>query len=229
MPTVAQVEAAPLDRNAELGYYTNFVNLLDLAALAVPGPFRADGLPAGITLIAPAHGEALLLQLGDDIHRAANVTLGATGSALPARAPVTEVSGDGVTLAVVGAHLSGQPLNSQLTDRGARLLESVRTAPSYRLYALSGTGPARPGLLRVADGTGAAIECELWNLSEAAFGSFVAGISAPLVIGTVKLADGREVKGFLCESYALSAAEDITATGGWRAYLALRAGAGPGH
>jgi allophanate hydrolase len=229
MPTVAQVEAAPLDRNTELGYYTNFVNLLDLAALAVPGPFRADGLPAGITLIAPAQGEALLLQLGDDFHRAANVTLGATGCPLPARAPVTAVSGEGVTLAVVGAHLSGQPLNSQLTDRGARLLESVRTAAAYRLYALSGTGPARPGLVRTADGTGAAIECELWGLSEAAFGSFVAGVSAPLVIGTVKLADGREVKGFLCESYAASAAEDITATGGWRAYLALRTGASPGR
>lgn len=225
-----QVAQAPIQTNTNLGYYTNFVNLLDYCALAVPGVFRADGLPAGVTLIGRAHQDAALAQLGGRLHRASGVTLGATGHALP---PVVEtsvpVTMDEVILAVVGAHLSGLPLNHQLTSRGARLIEATQTAGQYQLYALSDTTPPKPGLVRVSasGAAGAAIAVELWALTPAAFGSFVAEVPPPLAIGSVTLADGRTVKGFVCEAYAVAGARDITSFGGWRAYLVAQAAQDP--
>lgn len=222
--TLAEVAAAPLERNADLGRYTNFVNLLDLAAIAVPGAFRSDGLPAGISLIAPALHDRLLCRLGARLQRAAGNRLGATPHVLPAAVPrAAEPADDGVLLAVVGAHLSGLPLNHQLTSRGARLVRPANTAAAYRLYALPGNGPARPGMVRSANGNGAAIAVEVWSLPQEQFGTFVADIPPPLGIGTVALEDGCEVKGFVCEHYAVKNARDISSYGGWRNYLAANA------
>ncbi len=240
--THAEVAAEPVLLNSRLGTYTNFVNLLDLSALAVPAGFRPDGLPLGVTLMAPAFGDSALLALGARLHAALGGTLGATATALsavsapaalpdsrapfrpaPAPAPVS------ILLAVVGAHLSGQPLNHQLTSRGATLARATRTAPDYRLFALARTTPPKPGLVRspgftpvVASGAFAGIEVEVWSLSPAAFGAFTAEVPAPLAIGNVVLADGSTVKGFVCEPAALEGATEITAHGGWRAYLAAR-------
>ena len=222
--THEEIAAEPIAHNTRLGYYTNFVNLLDLAAIAVPGGFRDDGLPAGITLIAPACTESSLLALGGQFHGAAGVPLGATGFTMPPdNAMPSDPAEPGVTLAVVGAHLSDLPLNHELTSRGARLVATTATAKSYRLYALTGTHPAKPGLVRTGDAGGAEIEVELWSLPVAAFGSFVAGVPPPLGIGTITLRDGRQVKGFVCESYAVAQAQDISSYGGWRKYLASRA------
>jgi allophanate hydrolase len=196
-----------------------------LCALAVPGTFRVDGLPAGVTLIAPAYGDHMLAEIGGRFHRASRVPMGATGFALPAESPQLALkAGDDVVLAVVGAHLAGLPLNHQLTTRGARLLQAAQTAPDYRLYALPATTPPKPGLVRVAHG-GMAIDVELWSMTHAAFGAFVAEVPPPLAIGTLTLADGRNIKGFLCESWAVTGAHDISPYGGWRAFLAMQAGA----
>ncbi|WEY41412.1 allophanate hydrolase [Paraburkholderia sp. SUR17] len=217
--TIAELEADPIGVNARFGYYTNFVNLLDLSALAVPAGVCAEGahagLPFGVTFVGRAHDDVALLAL-------ARAWLGETQEA---SAPDTRVEPQSthvatVRVAVVGAHLSGEPLNEQLTERGARLVATMSTAPAYRLYALpiatAGT-PAKPGLVRVSEG-GTAIEVEVWDMPVAAYGSFVAGIRAPLGIGTLTLADGSTVQGFLCENAALAGAEDISAFGGWRAY-----------
>jgi allophanate hydrolase len=223
--TVADLEADPLAPNSELGTYTNFVNLLDLCALAVPSRFRADGFPSGITLIAPAGRDAFLASLGTVLHARADVPLGATDEALP---PATSRSSRAFTgeieLAVVGAHLSGMPLNTQLTERGGRFLRSCKTAPSYRLYALPGGPPYRPGLMRVGDGEGFAIETEVWAVPAARLGDFVANVPAPLGIGTTFLADGTAPSGFIVEGEGVKGAEDISAFGGWRRYVADRAG-----
>jgi allophanate hydrolase len=125
-------------------------------------------------------------------------------------------------LAVVGAHLRGQPLNHQLVERGGRFVRAVRTAPCYRLYALPATTPPKPGLVRGPQGTGGAIELEIWELPDAAWADFVAAIPPPLGIGTLLLEDGSAVKGFLCEPAALSGADDVTHHGGWLAYLQSR-------
>lgn len=220
--THAEIAEAPVERNTNLGYYTNFVNLLDLCALAVPGPFRSDGLPAGITLIAEANADAFLSIIGSRFHRTSDVAMGATGFALPARVtrPVPHEAGE-VLLAVVGAHLSGLPLNHQLTSRGARLVRTTTTAAAYRLHALPGAVPPKPGLVRTAGG-GAAIEVEVWRMSVAAFGALVAEVPSPLAIGAVTLVDGQAVKGFLCEACAVADAPDISRFGGWRAYLAAQ-------
>jgi len=216
--TIAAVQADPIVRNRELGYYTNFVNLLDLSAIAVPASMRPDGLPFGITLIGPASSELRLADLAQRFHQQTGLTLGATGEALPAAKPIPRVPGSTVKVAVVGAHLAGLPLNSQLLERGARLVSTVKTAAHYRFYALAGTVPPKPGLLRVAqDGT--AIEAEIWEMPMTAYGSFVAGIPGPLGIGSIELEDGSRVQGFLCEASALEGAEDISKFGGWRAYL----------
>ncbi|TBW37352.1 allophanate hydrolase [Siculibacillus lacustris] len=220
--TVDEVEADPITTNSALGTYTNFVNLLGLSALAVPVAIRADGVPAGITLIGPGGGDAALAGLGRSIEAAFAPPLGATGVARPPLVPVVAApQGDEIGLVVVGGHLSGMALNHELTALGARYLRAVTTAPVYRLHALAGGPPFRPGMVRVAQG-GAAIAAEVWALSPAAFGRFVAGIPAPLGIGTVELADGARVKGFLCEAAGLDGAEDITASGGWRAHMAAR-------
>ena len=223
-PTIAAVKANPVELNSQLGYYTNFVNLLDLCALAVPG-VRRGGLPAGVTLIAPAGADHRLTVLGaqiqalffDDVH----------APDLPQRPlPTDEPS---VTLAVVGAHLRGQPLNGQLLEAGARFIEATETTPDYRLFALAGTTPPKPALVRMPDHQKDAadptrpIAVELWQVPLRLFGALVAQVPAPLGIGTVRLANGLSVKGFICEPAAVAAsagALDITHFGGWLAYLA---------
>jgi allophanate hydrolase len=191
--------ADPVRLNANLGRYTNFVNLMDLCAIAVPAGFRRDGLPFGITFIGPAWTE-------ERLERVAAEFLGE--SFVP--------SADGIKLAVVGAHLRGQPLNRELRESGAVFVEETRTAAKYRLFVLPDTAPPKPGLVR-AEG-GAAIEVEVWRLSPAAFGRFVAAVPSPLGIGTVELQSGETVKGFLCEACAVQGAEDISHLGGWRRY-----------
>jgi allophanate hydrolase len=220
---VAQIEADPIRLNARLGTYTNFVNLLDLAALAVPAAIADDGTPFGVTFLAPAGRDAQLASFGRVFHARTRLPLGALGMPQPALAPVVNGAREHeIAIAVVGAHLSGMPLNGELTALGARFLDKSTTAPDYRLYALDGTAPAKPGLLRVAAGKGAAIEVETWALPAAAFGRFVAAVPPPLSIGTLWLCDGRAVKGFLVEAEAVTGARDISAFGGWRAFMASK-------
>ena len=214
---IAEVEADPLRLNSNLGYYTNFMNLLDLAAIAVPAGFQRDGLPFGVTLAAPAFADEALCVLGDIAQRAAVKTMGATGLPLPERTSEENIFVNTIPVAVCGAHMSGLPLNHQLVERGARLARKCRTAPVYRLYALTDFTPPRPGMVR-AD-SGGAIEVEVWEVPSPAFGSFVAAIPAPLGIGTVALEDGQQVKGFLCETHATRGARDITSLGGWRRFI----------
>ncbi len=216
---IAQVEADPVQLNSDLGYYTNFMNLLDLSAVAVPAGFCANGLPFGVTLFAPAFNDTNLLALADRVHRVSVTTVGATKEAIPSEIYNPASKNDEIPVAVCGAHMEGLALNTQLTERGARLLQRTRTAPTYHFYALPGGPPHRPGLIRVASG-GVAIEVEVWAVPAQHFGSFVAQIPAPLGIGKVELADGTRVPGFICEGYAISGAQNITALGGWRAYLA---------
>jgi allophanate hydrolase len=219
---VEEVEREPLALNTRLGTYTNFVNLLDLAALAVPAGFRPDGLPFGITLVGPHGSDGLLAALGGAFHAAGGGPMGATGVPLPADEPGPSAAArDRIPLAVVGAHLSGMPLNGQLVELGGRLLRACRTAPVYRLYSLPDATPPKPGLVRVASG-GAPIEVEVWSLPAEAFGAFFANVRAPLSLGTVALEDGEAVPGFLCEAYAVAGALDITSHGGWRAFRAGR-------
>jgi len=221
-PTVAAVNVEPVILNRQLGTYTNFVNLLDYCALALPAGMRSDGLPFGITLVAPAWNDAALAEFGQRWQRHRPWTLGASGRQIPQAMVESEIieapANDVVRLAVAGAHLSGMPLNHQLTERNARLVETSVTASNYRLLALPGTVPPKPGLVKAP--TGASIEVELWDVPVTAFGSFVALIAAPLGIGTLDLADGRKVKGFICEGWAAESARDITEFGGWRAFLA---------
>ena len=220
--TIYQIDAVnadPVRLNSNLGYYTNFVNLLDLAAVAVPAGFRADGIPFGVTLVGRAGTDDELLGLADRIQRARVGRLGAMESALPAAGDVPRVQNDDhIAVAVCGAHMVGLPLNHQLTSRGATLLQRTRTIPAYALYALPGGPPFRPGLIRMTQG-GAAIEIEVWSVPATEFGSFVNGIGPPLSIGKVELEDGSRVSGFVCEAYAVDGARDITSLGGWRRYL----------
>ena len=223
--SVASMLQIPVELNRRLGEYTNFVNLLDYAALSVPSAMRADGLPFGITLIGRCGSDWQLAELGQRYHHLTGLTQGATAVPLPAPQAIkglsVKASSQGsVRVAVVGAHLSGMPLNSQLTERGATLVGTASTAVDYRLYALPGTTPAKPGLLRVAAGQGSAIELEVWDMPLQHYGSFVALIPAPLGIGTLTLLDGSSVQGFVCEAEALHGANDISHWGGWRAYMA---------
>jgi allophanate hydrolase len=221
--TIDQVLADPIQLNSRLGTYTNFVNLLDLCGLALPAALHADRTPFGITLLAPAGQDALLASVGRVFHAATGLPLGALGLTQPPLAPLSVAPADGeIPLAVVGAHLAGMPLNGELKALGARLLESTLTAADYRLYALAGTHPAKPGLLRVAPRAGAPIEIEIWALPAQTYGRFVATVPAPMSIGTIRLADGRTVHGFLVESEAVADACDISSFGGWRAFLTQR-------
>ena len=221
--TIEAMQADPVVLNRNLGAYTNFVNLLDYAALSVPTCLRSDGLPFGLTLIGPCASDFQLAELGQRLHHATGLTLGANGAAMPAPETLPMMAKPAtIQVAVVGAHLSGMPLNSQLTERGARLLRETTTAPIYRLYALPGTVPPKPGMLRVSASEGAALIVEVWEMPATAYGSFVALIPAPLGIGTLTLADGSSVQGFVCEPIALDGAEDITHHGGWRRYIASR-------
>lgn len=227
-PSIDEMLAEPIARNTELGEYTNYMNLLDCAAVAVPSGFVRD-LPFGITLVAPAHQDVPLLHLADRWQQALQgraATLGASNWTMPSASEVvpSAVPSGQVRVAVCGAHLQGQPLNWQLTQRGAKRVLCTHTSPQYKLYALDSGGLPiqRPGLIKVApDETGAgAIEVEVWELPVQHFGSFVAGIPAPLGIGTTVLADGSKVPGFICEPDGLRGATDITAYGGWRAWMA---------
>jgi allophanate hydrolase len=218
--TTAQVLANPLELNSRLGTYTNFVNLLDLCGLALPAAMRADGIPFGITLLAAAGQDAQLASIGRVFHADTQLTAGAKGLPQPPLAALpASGSGDEIAIAVVGAHLSGMALNGELKALGGRLLESTATARDYKLYALH-TTPPKPGMLRVEAGAGSSIELELWGLPTAAFGKFVAAIPPPLSIGTIRLADGRGVKGFIVEPAAVTGARDISAFSGWRAFMA---------
>ncbi|XOZ34581.1 allophanate hydrolase [Halomonadaceae bacterium KBTZ08] len=214
-PSIEAVAADPVGLNAQLGRYTNFVNLTDLCALALPGGFREDGLPFGITLISGAWRDQDLQALGAQWLNHAPTPLGATHCERPPEA-AAEADGHTIQVTVVGAHLDGMALNPQLTERGARLVSRTTTAPCYRLYALAGTTPPKPGLRR--DPTGAALEVEVWEMPTDRFGSFVSLIPHPLGMGTVELADGSWRKGFICEEAGLEGATDITHLGGWRAY-----------
>jgi allophanate hydrolase len=218
--STAQVLANPVELNSRLGTYTNFVNLLDLCGLALPATIRNDEIPFGITLLAPAGHDAQLASLGRVFHADTKLAMGSRNLPLPPLAPLPQgLRGDEIAIAVVGAHLSGMALNSELKALGGRLLEAAMTAPDYRLYALA-TTPPKPGMLRVERGAGSSIELELWALSAAAFGKFVAAIPPPLSIGTIRLADGSGVKGFIVEAADVGGARDISAFGGWRAFMA---------
>ncbi len=254
MYRIAEMEADPIKLNANLGYYTNFMNLLDCAAVAVPAGFQQDGLPFGITLVAPAHQDVPLLHLAEKLLNGTSRHSGAGRNPVTTNKPrsgqnlgidphareivnhldsglrrndaanvplVGQFSAGRVRVAVCGAHLEGLPLNQQLTNRGAHLVARTHSSPDYKFYALPGGPPFRPGMVRVPQG-GSAIEVEVWEMADREFGSFVAGIPAPLGIGKLMLADGSSVTGFICEQYAVQGAEDITHFGGWRAYLAQR-------
>ncbi|MEE4157040.1 allophanate hydrolase [Pseudomonas viridiflava] len=213
--TSAELLAEPVLRNSELGYYTNFVNLLDYAAVAVPSTFMDNGLPWGVTLFGRAFTDQYLLSLADAFQRHTALPL-ISGNTPPT--PTTVARNDMARLVVCGAHLDGLALNGQLKQRGARLLEATQSSPDYQLYALAGGPPFRPGMVRVAE-DGVAIEVEVWELPSAELGSFLTGIPAPLGLGKVQLADGRWETGFICEPYGLEGARNISEVGGWRAYL----------
>jgi allophanate hydrolase len=216
--TIDEVEADPVTLNSNLGYYTNFMNLLDFSALAVPAGFEQNGLPFGVTLFAPAYTDRTLMTVGDRLHRALVSTQGAMDLQLPAESVSSKKLPEGWTkVAVCGAHLSGLPLNFQLTERGAYLLEATRSSGDYRLYALPGGPPYRPGMVRAEAGEN--IDIEIWAIPLEQFGSFVDGIPYPLGIGMVETETGQWLQGFVCESHALSAAEDITHLRSWREYL----------
>jgi allophanate hydrolase len=210
--TLAELHAEPVLRNSELGYYTNFMNLLDYAAVAVPSAFMANGLPWGVTLFGRAFTDQYLLSVADALQRQLD-------SDLPT--PANVARHDRARIVVCGAHLQGLALNWQLTQRGGRLLETTLSSPDYQLYALAGGPPLRPGMVRVKDG-GVAIAVEVWELPSSELGSFLTGIPAPLGLGKVQLADGRWESGFICEPYGLEGALDISHLGGWRAYLETR-------
>ncbi|WP_312133680.1 allophanate hydrolase [Leclercia sp.] len=213
--TLAELAEEPVKRNSELGIYTNFMNLLDYAAVAVPAGFMANGLPSGVTLFGRAFTDQYLLSLAGALQRYQNLLLPGD-RALQATAPTTTASHDRLPVVVCGAHLDGLALNHQLRQRGATLRETTRSAPHYRLFALA--DGKRPGMVRDRE-QGAAIALEVWDLPHAEVGSFLAGIPAPLGLGKVELEDGRWLTGFICEEYGLQGAEDITAFGGWRAWL----------
>jgi len=220
---VEAIATDPIVMNGRLSRFTDFVNLLDLCAVAVPGAPRDDGLPFGVTVVGPAGSDPLVADVAARLHAAVGGTLGATSMPVPEDPWPEDPPGFGGTarVAVVGAHLRGLPLHHELTAVGARLEAVTRTASSYRLYALSGTVPPKPGLVRV-ERRGAAIEVEIYALSESGLGQFLSGVSAPLAIGPVELDDGTTVPGFLATAGALDSAIDITHHGGWRTYMESR-------
>ncbi|RJG14220.1 allophanate hydrolase [Pseudomonas cavernicola] len=218
--TLDELHAEPVLRNSELGYYSNFMNLLDYAAVAVPSGFMRNGLPWGVTLFSRAFTDQYLLSLADALQRQRDLPLPGERK-LELSAPTSTARNDLARIVVCGAHLDGLPLNWQLTQRGGRLVEATRSSPDYQLHALAGGPPLRPGMLRVAEG-GAAIDVEVWELPSSELGSFLTGIPAPLGLGKVQLEDGRWESGFICEPYGLQGATDISHFGGWRAYLTSR-------
>ncbi|WP_299665369.1 allophanate hydrolase [uncultured Psychromonas sp.] len=218
---IKDVEADPIQLNSNLGYYTNFMNLLDYAAIALPAGILASGLPFGITLFGPAFSDRLLLSVGAQWQKLTDLTLGATQQKVTNTAQVLSSSAadSQIDIAVCGAHLSGFPLNNQLTERGGVLVKTCNTSTDYRFYALAGGPPFRPGLIRVDDESGSAIEVEVWRLPVSNIGTFLQGIEQPLGLGKVQLDDNSWVSSFICEGYAINTAEDITYFGGWKAYI----------
>jgi allophanate hydrolase len=217
--TIEEMLAEPILCNSQLGYYTNFMNLLDFSAVSVPTAFTEAGLPFGITLVADAFSDRQLLSIANRIQQKFNLPMGALNISQLSHAKNNVVNTNTIEVLVCGAHLNGLPLNWQLTERGAVLKSVTQTAAKYRMYALAGGPPYRPGLIK-DDEAGAAIDVEIWSMPMDQFGSFVAAIPAPLGIGKVELDDGRLVSGFICEPYGIDGAEEITHLGGWRAYIA---------
>jgi allophanate hydrolase len=223
--TIAEVLADPIVLNSNLGAYTNFVNLLDLAAIAAPTQRRGDGLPASVTFIGPSGSDGVLAALAEQLQWQSSAALDNGHAGANPSEQTRSVSEPGrIELAVVGAHLSGLPLNRELIALGAVFVREVETIPAYRLFALPGANPPKPGLLRVEEHRGHSIAAEIWSLAPSAFGAFVAGIPAPLGIGTLLFSDGGSAKGFLVEAEATKGATDISSFGGWRAYLRSRRG-----
>jgi len=218
--TVEEILADPIARNSQFGRYTNFANLMGLAGIAVPAGFGPSGLPAGVTLIGPGFSDAALVPFAAALHHAANCGMGADRAAPVPAPPEAEIPLGMLPIVVVGAHLSGMPLNPELTNSGGVLIGPATTASDYRLFALPGTQPPKPGLIRQPGFIGPGIAVEVWALPAAEFGHFAARIPAPLGLGQVTLSDGRSLPGFLCEVHATAGAPDITANGGWRAYQA---------
>lgn len=221
--SIDEMLAEPIQFNSELGYYMNFVNLLDMAAVAVPTAFTTGGLPFGVTLSAPAFSDRRLLSIANRLQSSFSLTLGVTEIPVPAMNTTSVSRTDQMELVVCGAHLQGLPLNHQLVDRGATLLQKTHTSQHYRMYAIDETPVLRPALVRTDD-EGQAIEVEVWSLPTCEIGSFLQQIGAPLGLGKVQLADGQQISGFIAEPAALRGATDITELGGWRAYLAQRTG-----
>ncbi len=221
--TIEEMLAEPIKANSQLGLYTNFMNLLDMTSIAVPTQLftRATGktMPFGITLVGPSLSDRWLLSIANRVQQIFELTAGNTGHALPDRQSNAVVNPSTIDVLVCGAHLSDLPLNWQLTERGARLKQTTKTASAYRMYALAGGPPYRPGLVR-DDVHGTAIDVEIWSVPAGQFGSFVAGIPAPLGIGKVDVADGSMVSGFICEPFGVDGAEEITKFGGWKAWIA---------
>ena len=220
--TRAEVEADPIATNSKLGTYTNFVNLLDLCAIAYPSGVRADGLPSSVTLIAPGRHDGPLAGIAAAMHASSGAPVGASGQMPPAAPQFAADKRPRIEIAVVGAHLTGLPLNKQLQDLGAEFVREAKTAPEYRLFALPNTTPPKPGLLRVGAAEGGKIAVEIWSLGEVSFSKFVAAIPSPLSIGVLRFDDGTSAQGFLVEAEAVKGAEDISRFGGWRPYLAAR-------
>lgn len=216
--TIDEMLAEPIKRNSELGYYTNFMNLLDMASIAVPTAIADNGLPFGVTLVGPAFSDRALLAIAKRFESVFDLPLGAMNTLKVSANAYSMPDNRFIDVLVCGAHLEGLPLNWQLTERGATLKTKTRTAPSYRMYALAGGPPFRPGLIMDKE-QGSAIDVEVWRLPASEFGSFVNGIPAPLGIGKVTLEDGSQVSGFICEPYGIEGAKEITELGGWRAYV----------
>ena len=221
--TVAEVEADPVRLNSRLGTYTNFVNLLDLAAIACPSGMRGDGLPSSLTLIGPSGADGYLAGMAAEIQARSGVSMGATGLAVPPPAPMPPVPSSGrIALAVVGAHLAGLPLNPELVALGGAFLSEAETTGDYRLYALPGSKPPKPGLLRVADGEGAAIRLELWSLDKASFGAFVAGIPLRLALAPFGFLTDQAPRAFWSRRRRSRAPRTSRSSAGGEAYLAAR-------
>ncbi|PLA73472.1 allophanate hydrolase [Hydrogenovibrio sp. SC-1] len=225
--SIQQLEDDPIGLNSVLGTYTNFMNLLDYAAVALPTGFRKDQLPNGVTLFAPAGTDRRLLKLADQLHQSFVTDSGAVKTPVPAPEPEQFISKHSLEIAVVGAHLSGFPLNAQLTSRGGKYLTTTQTAAKYQLYQLQGDGPIlKPGLVKIEeddnDFPGVEIEVEIWSLPIDQMGSFLALIPSPLGLGKLELVDGHEVVGFICESYGIEKGKNISHSGGWRNWMKIR-------
>ncbi|WP_417792386.1 allophanate hydrolase [Stutzerimonas xanthomarina] len=218
--TLGELHAEPVKRNSDLGYYTNFMNMLDYAAVAAPAGTMQNGLPWGVTLFGRVFTDQYLLSLADALQRRSGITL-IGGQSISSPAPATLARNDHARVVVCGAHLDGLPLNWQLKQRGGVLIEATQSSPDYKLYALAGGPPFRPGMVRVDRG-GVAIEVEVWEIPSSELDSFLTGIPSPLGLGKVQLTDGRWETGFICEPYGLDGAQDISEFGGWRAYMNSR-------